>query len=304
MQRIKVLMGGVSREREISLKSGRAVLDALRSRGFRAEEYVVDDELMDGVDSDNTDVAFIALHGRFGEDGGAQAVLEERGVRYTGSGPEASRLAMDKAATKSIFTMHGVPTPSYLVFKGAATGSSSLVRDSFGFPCVVKPAREGSSIGVVVVRDADAFEPAVSAAFNLDDTVIVEEYVAGREMTCGILGDEALPLVELLPAREFYDYTAKYAPDGGTEYTLDVGLDDALYKRIQDYALAAHRALGCRGMSRVDLILSGSGEPYFLEVNTIPGMTLRSLLPKAAAAAGYDFPILCARIIELAMDVG
>lgn len=292
-------MGGVSRERGISLKSGEAVIKALRSAGFSPEEYIVDDQELRGIDPDNTDAAFIALHGRFGEDGGVQCVLEDRGVPYTGSPPGASALAMDKAASKEVFKKNGVPTPMFYVMTGV---HDSVALRPVGFPCVVKPAREGSSIGVTIVRDPALFQEACEKALALDDLIVVEKFVPGREMTCAVLADRPLPIVEMKPAKEFYDYEAKYSEGSGTVYTLEHGLDGATVNLIQKQALAAHRALGCRGMSRVDLILDDKGEPHFLEVNTIPGMTDRSLLPMAAKAAGLDFSALCVKIVELALE--
>jgi D-alanine-D-alanine ligase len=301
--KIMVLMGGVSREREVSLKSGNAVLNALRSLGYRAAGYGVDDEQLDGITRANTDVAFVALHGRFGEDGSVQRILEERGIPYTGSGPEASRRALDKVETKHVFISAGVPTANFVVVNGVSNGNSlRAVENAFGFPCVVKPANEGSSIGVAIVKTAENFPSAIAAARNFDPKILVEKFISGREFTCGILGSDPLPLVELKPAREFYDYAAKYANGSGTEYSLETGLSAEITARIQKHALDAHKALECRGISRIDVILSGDSEPYFLEVNTIPGMTERSLLPKAAAAAGYDFGALCEKIIALALE--
>ena len=301
--KIMVLMGGVSREREVSLKSGNAVLNALRTLGYRAAGYCVDDERLDGITPTNTDAAFIALHGRFGEDGAVQQILEDRKIPYTGSGPEASRRALDKIETKHAFIKAGVPTANFVAVNGASNGALlKQVESAFGFPCVVKPANEGSSIGVEIVRKAEKFSSAIAAARRLDPKVLVEKFIKGREFTCGILGNSALPLVELKPAREFYDYAAKYANGSGTEYSLETGLTEEITLKIQKHALDAHNALGCRGVSRIDVILSEEGEPYFLEVNTIPGMTDHSLLPKAAGAAGYDFGALCEKIVSLAVE--
>ena len=299
--RIKVLMGGVSREREISLKTGRAVTKALGAAGYDASAFVVDNEALAGITHGNTDLAFIALHGRFGEDGGVQTVLEKRNIPYTGSGPKASSIAMNKVKSKDIFISANVPTASFFVIPRKTEHAPGRVKTAIGLPCVIKPAREGSSIGVEVVKDEAALEGAIVTALEMNTEAIAEKYVPGREMTCGILGDEALPLVELKPAREFFDYTAKYSAKGGTEITLDTGLDPKLTEKIQDYALKAHRALGLEGISRLDLILGKDNVPCFLEANTIPGMTEMSLFPAAAAAAGYDFGAMCGKIVDLAL---
>jgi D-alanine-D-alanine ligase len=301
--RIAVLMGGLSRERGISLLSGDGVARALESRGHEVIRITVDDEEVAALAAARPDVAFIALHGRFGEDGGVQRRCAAFGIPYTGSGPEASWRALEKSVAKALFEEAGVPTPPWVrlepPFDGRAAGA--LVGERVGFPCVVKPVAEGSSIGVTIVRAEAALAPALAEIARLGGAALVERFVAGREFTVGILGEEALPPIELVPRRSFYDYEAKYAADAGTEYRVDPPLEPALREALARTALAAHRALGCEDLSRVDLRVGETGSPLVLEVNTIPGMTARSLLPKAAAAAGIEFGRLCERICEHAL---
>lgn len=290
--RVAVLLGGFSSEREVSLRSGKAVADALAAAGFPTTRFDVTSERLEGLDSEAVDVAFLALHGRFGEDGGVQAALEARGVLYTGSGVESSRLAMDKVAAKTRFRAAGVPTADWAVVPAAAEAPLPL-------PVVVKPRSEGSSVGVSVVRTEGEYASAVRKAVEHGGEALVERFVSGREMTVGILGERRLPAIEMRPMREFFDYEAKYQ-DARTEYIVDPPLAQAERRAVQEAAWAAHEALGCRGMSRVDVILGPDG-PVVLEVNTIPGLTERSLLPKAARAAGLEFPALCGEILRLAI---
>lgn len=302
--RIAVLLGGFSSEREVSLRSGAAVARALRERGHDVHEIDVRDEAVGDLDRVRPDVAFIVLHGRFGEDGGAQALLEAKGIPYTGSGVAASRLAMDKAASKARFKEAGVPAAPDLLVREAEGGSAAKARVlAFGLPVVVKPVAEGSSVGITIHRTAEALEAGLAEAFRHGGAALVERFVAGREMTVGILEDRALPVVELKPARDFYDYEAKYRDDR-TVYVVDPPMAAADREAVQAAGLAAHRALGCEGFSRVDVILGGAGAPCVLEVNTIPGMTDRSLLPKAARAAGIAFPDLCERIAQQGLARG
>jgi D-alanine-D-alanine ligase len=299
-RRIAVLMGGISREREVSLVSGDAVARALEGRGHNVVRVIVDDEQVAALSAARPEVAFIALHGRFGEDGGIQRRCAALGIPYTGSGPRASWCAMEKTIAKSLFEEAGVPTPRWTrldpPFDGAA--ARALVRERPGFPCVVKPVAEGSSIGVTIVPEEEALGGALEAIERLGGAALVERFVEGREFTVGILGERALPPIELVPRRQFYDYHAKYDPQSGTEYRIDPPLAGPLREAILDAALAAHRALGCEAYSRVDVRVDGAEKPFVLEVNTIPGMTPRSLLPKAAAAAGIPFDELCERLCE------
>ncbi len=292
--RVAVLLGGVSSEREVSLRSGKAVADALETAGFPVTRVDVQDEALTGLAPEAIDAAFLALHGRYGEDGGVQAALEARGVVYTGSGVEASHLAMDKVLAKERFRAAGVPTADWQVVTSATRTFGVIL------PAVVKPATEGSSVGVTVVREARQLVAAVRTALAYGGRALLERFVKGRELTVGILGGRRLPVIEMRPKREFFDYEAKYQDDR-TEYIVDPPLTPGERRAVQEAAWAAHETLGCRGMSRVDVILGEDG-PQVLEVNTIPGLTERSLLPKAARAAGIDFPALCAEILRLAIS--
>ncbi len=290
--RVGVLLGGFSSERDVSLRSGKAVADALTAAGFPTTRIDVTSERLEGLDADAVDVAFLALHGRFGEDGGVQAALEARGLTYTGSGVEASRVAMDKVSSKERFRAAGVPTADWAL----VTYPGHLPMPP---PVVVKPRAEGSSVGVSIVRAEGEYAAAVAKAVRLGGEALVERFVPGREMTVGILGERRLPVIELRPVREFFDYEAKYQ-DARTEYIVDPPLAPKERRAVQEAAWAAHESLGCRGMSRVDVILGTEG-PVVLEVNTIPGLTERSLLPKSARAAGMEFAALCAEILRLAI---
>ncbi|HOX39494.1 MAG TPA: D-alanine--D-alanine ligase [Candidatus Brocadiia bacterium] len=298
---VAVLFGGPSSEREVSRRSGRAVCDSLSRQGHYVTPVDVFDITLPEVSVENTDVAFLAMHGAFGEDGQAQTLLEERGIPYTGSGPVASKLAMDKVASKWKFRAYGMKTPDWTV----ATHRHSVEEleelcSRVGYPCVVKPRRNGSSVGVGLANDAGELADCAAQAFEIEDEIILEAYAAGREFTVGILDDSPLPVIEVVPASDFFDYNAKYV-NSDTKYLLDVDLDADEIKLAQEAARKAHLALGCCGMSRVDMIRTGPGIFEVLEVNTIPGMTERSLLPKAAGKAGIDFARLCELIVELAL---
>jgi len=300
-ERVLVLMGGTSSEREVSLLSGRRVADGLAAAGYRVRAYDVGDETLPGIEAGDIDVAFVALHGRFGEDGRIQRVLEERGITYTGSSPEASRLAMDKVLAKNAFDAAGVPTPPWLEVRARSGDNAAVITERLGLPLVIKPASEGSSFGVTMVSCSEDIPAALAAAFAFDETAVVERRIIGRELTVGILGETALPVCEIVPKRGFYDYTAKYEDDA-TGYVFDTGLAPELTEAVQALSLSAHKLLGCRAFSRVDLMLDASEAPWVLEVNTIPGFTEHSLVPKAAARAGIDFPSLCSRIVESALE--
>ena len=294
--KIAVLMGGFSSEREVSLNSGRRVSEALRSLGCTVAEVDVRDENF-SIPPD-MDVVFVALHGTWGEDGAVQSILEKRGVAFTGSDSKTSRLAFDKIAAKKVFREHGLATPRDVVLeKQSFNGSGPVVE--FSGPCVVKPSREGSSIGIRIVQKKSEMKDALTLAFGRDDMVLVEEYIAGRELTVGILEDRALPVIEIRPKSGWFDYKNKYT-EGATDEIVPAQIDAALAKRVQDDALKAHRVLGCRDLSRSDFRVDDSGKHWLLEVNTIPGMTATSLLPRAAAADGITFPQLCMALVEQA----
>jgi D-alanine-D-alanine ligase len=289
---LAVLMGGPGSEREVSLRSGAAVARAFRGAGYRVSEVDVkgpDFELPDG-----TDLCINMIHGTFGEDGQIQAILDRRGVAYTGEGESASRIAFDKLASKELFVRAGVPTPrSEVIAPGA--------KPTLALPIVVKAPREGSSVGVHLVREAGQLEAALADCANLDREILIEELVEGRELTVGVVGDRAMAVVEIRPHEGFYDYAHKYTK-GASEYFCPAPLDEATTRRVQETALSAHRALGLEVYSRVDILLRADGELFVLEANTIPGMTETSLLPKAAAAVGIDFLALCEEIARLSLQ--
>ncbi len=295
MRRIAVVMGGTSNEREVSLRSGAAVVEALRAAGYVVWPVTLDADSVDAVPRD-VDAVFLALHGGYGEGGGIQADLDRIGLPYTGPGAEASRVAMDKAATKARLVAAGVPTARWEVL---ARGQGETV---LPLPLVVKPPRDGSSVGVVKVTEPEAWRGAVEAARALDPRgeVLVEAYIPGRELTVGVLGGVALPVVEVSAPDGWYGFEAKYTP-GMTAYTFPERAEDApLLARCQRLACEAFGALGCRGVSRVDFRVTPAGEPFVLEVNTLPGMTETSLLPKAAARSGLSFGALCERLLAYA----
>jgi D-alanine-D-alanine ligase len=290
-------MGGRSAEREISLKSGTMVLNALKKSGVDAHAFDPRDSGLEALKAQRFERAFIALHGRFGEDGTVQGALEYLGIPYTGSGVMASALAMDKWRTKLLWRAAGLPTPGYELIDDATDFSDLAAR--LGLPLMVKPSREGSSIGMSKVTAIEKIAPAYELAARYDDVVIAERFVDGTELTAGILGEEALPLIRLETPREFYDYEAKYFADD-TRYICPCGLPGGEERSIQQTALEAFRVLGCSGWGRVDAMLDRGGTLHLLEVNTIPGMTDHSLVPMAARAAGISFEDLCVRILESA----
>ncbi|MBN2702727.1 MAG: D-alanine--D-alanine ligase [Pontiellaceae bacterium] len=288
--RVAVLKGGVSSEREVSLKSGAAVAQGLREGGYEVVEVDVDSrslELPCGVEA-----VFVALHGQFGEDGEVQALLAEAGVPFTGSGAASSRLSFDKVLTRVRLEENGVPVAKGEVLKSADARTLSL-------PVVVKPPREGSSVGCCLVFAESDWEASFKEAAQFSDNVLVEEYIPGRELTVGIVGDQVLPVVEIKPAEKWYDFAAKYVT-GDTEYTVPAKLEPETAEQLQAIALKTFTCLGAEGFGRVDFRLSPEGKPYVLELNAIPGFTATSLLPKAAQAAGIGFSALCCRIMEQA----
>jgi D-alanine-D-alanine ligase len=293
--KVAVLLGGKSAEREVSLKSGGMVLKALQSRGVNALPFDPAERRLDALIDEKFDRVFIALHGRFGEDGTMQGILEWLGIPYTGSGVLASALAMDKLRTKRIWTAEKLPTPKYELL-GKETNFRIAAR-KLGVPLMVKPASEGSSIGMSKVRAATKLEEAYRLAAKYDRVVIAEEFVDGIELTGAILGDQALPLIKLETPREFYDYEAKYLSND-TRYLLPSGLPAKKERELQELCLAAFRTLGCEGWGRVDLMLNQRGRPFLLEVNTAPGMTDHSLVPMAARAVGLSYEDLCVKILE------
>ncbi len=283
---IGILCGGLSAEREISLRTGAAVEKALLGAGYRAVKIDAGRDLATQLRTAGVEIAFLSLHGRYGEDGTVQGLLELMGIPYTGSGVLASALAMDKVATKKILLHHELPTPGFACFSKEDDRDGFLDRCRH-FPLVVKPAREGSTIGISIVHDRQELTAGLDEALQCDSLVLVEDFIEGLEVTVSVLGEEALPIIQIVPKGGFYDYQAKYTA-GQTEYLLPAPLPAVLYERLQQVAVQACRVLECRGAARVDFMVR-EREFYCLEVNTIPGMTETSLLPKAAAEAGMNF---------------
>ncbi len=291
--RVAVLMGGQSREREISLKTGGAIASALEERGYTVIPMDVSREIALQLVKENIDVAFIALHGRWGEDGTIQGLLEILHIPYTGSGVEASAMAMDKVVSKRLFREAGLPTPGFHVLQ------SPMEAPPGPLPLVVKPVMEGSTLGINIVRAEEMWLPAMEEAFRYDQTILVEDFIEGREITASILNGEPLPLIHIEPKEGFYDFQAKYTP-GKTLYHVPAALDADVTVRVKALSLQAYETLGCAGCARVDLILSDEVGPMLLEVNTIPGMTPTSLVPKAAKTAGLSFGDLVGAILDAA----
>lgn len=295
-KRVGVIMGGPSAEREVALASGRRVADALSERGqsVAAIDWTgADQNLWSDLRRERVEIAFVALHGTLGEDGCIQGLLECAGIPYTGSGVLASALAMDKVASRRVFDEASIETPRWTVYQGPADVQR------IGLPLVVKPSREGSSVGISIVRDETRIEPALHLAQRLHGVVLLEEFVAGREIEVAILDGEVLGDVEVRPATEFYDYAAKYQRSD-TQYMVPAPLTAAERQLCHDLARRAHAALGCAGVTRTDLLLSPTGRAVCLEVDTLPGLTDRSLVPKIAQHAGLDFASLCERILATA----
>lgn len=294
-RKIAVLMGGPGSEREVSLATARGVAKALRSLGSEVVEIDVRDENFRLPD--DIDLAFITIHGTFGEDGQIQKILEDRGIAYTGDNASASEIAWDKIRTKEKFQEHGVATPAWEVIHAGQ-------KPTIPVPLVVKPAREGSTVGIVIVKTREQLEPAIAEASKYDRELLIEKFVSGRELTIGILGDQALPIIEIIPKGGFYDFNNKYPflnpqAGGGAKHVCPANIDAEKTNEVQQLALRAFRAAGLQVYGRVDVILPDNEPATVLEVNTIPGMTEASLLPEAASAAGISYTDLCARIIAL-----
>ncbi len=294
-KKIAVLMGGLSAEREISLKTGQAVISALLENGCDAVAIDAGHDLPAQLREVGTDVAFICLHGRYGEDGTVQGLLEMMQIPYTGSGVMSSSMVMDKVITKQILLYHEISTPGFVAYR-SGDDRNELFKRCRHFPLVVKPAREGSTIGISIAHDRAELEAGLAEALKHDDLVLIEDYIQGDEITVSILNNESLPIIQIVPKSGFYDYESKYTP-GHTEYLLPAPLEAVLYNRLQETSVAACKALACRGAARVDFMVR-EREFFCLEVNTIPGMTATSLLPKAAAEAGITFNELVMQILQ------
>lgn len=303
---VALLSGGRSAEREVSLKSGEQVYQALDQKKYQILRYDPRDDLARLIaEAPDIDVALIILHGRYGEDGTIQGLLELLDIPYHGSGVLGSAIAINKIQSKRLYEHAGLPVSPYLILDRTDHDAQAKIQDTLGFPVVVKPEHEGSSIGLSIVGEANQLQPALDLAGNYDRLVLVEKYLTGTEITGAVLGNqnpEPLPLVEIIPGDQysFFDYEAKYKP-GATNEICPARLSETLTQKAQEYAVRAHQALRCRGYSRTDMIVSDD-EAYVLETNTIPGMTATSLFPQAAAAAGIGFSELLDRLIELALE--
>ena len=303
-KKIGVLMGGSSSERDISIRSGLAIYQSLQELGYNSALIDVNKEILNVLKKEKVRLAFLALHGGTGENGAIQGLLEVLGIPYTGSGVLASALAMDKEASKKIFSYHGLHVAPYIVLrkpkKSAKKGKPDFPRPSFDLPWVIKPAAEGSSIGVSIVKEESSLNECIEKTFSFGQRVIIEKFIKGAELHIGVLGEKVPGGVEVRPSLEFYNYEAKYT-SGLTEYIIPPEIDEETYEKTKKMALMAHQAIGCSGATRVDFIVDETGTPYILEVNTLPGMTTTSLLPKIAGAAGLGFNDLIEEIVRLAV---
>ncbi|MBW8721725.1 MAG: D-alanine--D-alanine ligase [Polaromonas sp.] len=304
--KVAVLMGGISAEREVSLMSGSGVLKALRSRGVDAHAFDPAERDLSELKKDGFERCFIALHGRFGEDGTVQGALELLGIPYTGSGVMASSMAIDKVMTKRVMISEGLPTPQYRLLRRGTYGAADIAAlpDALGLPLIVKPAREGSSIGLTKVTDRSGMADAVAQAEKLDADVLCEQFISGDEVTCPVLGTgaeaRALPVIRIVAPDGNYDYQNKYFTDT-TQYLVPCGLPEGEEAAIQQLVLDTFRILNCRGWARADVMIDKvTRKPYLLEINTSPGMTGHSLVPMSARAAGISYEDLCVRVLQTA----
>ncbi|RDW19092.1 D-alanine--D-alanine ligase [Oceanobacillus arenosus] len=306
--KIAVLYGGISGEREVSLASGKGILQALKQKGHDVVGIDFNPEKLDEIINLQVDLVFIGLHGKYGEDGRIQGLLDMLKIPYVGSGVLASALAMDKAKAKKIFEMNHIPVANSNVYrltkKQEIKAVVEEIKNTFNLPFVIKPNREGSTLGLSIIQNKDEIEKAVNNAIESDDTVLVEEFIKGKELTVPVLGEigheEALPIIEIIPKNAFYDYESKYAP-GGSEHIVPAQMDDHLKRQIQEYAVLAHQSLGCETYSRVDFILSENNLPIILEVNTLPGMTPTSLFPDAAKAVDISYEDMIETFVTLSL---
>lgn len=294
---IAVVMGGISHEKEVSVRTGTGIAAALKERGHTVIPMIVGDDALHQIQVTKPDIVFIALHGRFGEDGTIQGALEMMHIPYTGSDVCASAVAMNKVMTKRLARTVGVNCPSEAVFDSTReTVSDFVAHAKLNFPVIVKPNREGSTVGMTIVRDGAALITALTEAAALDSTVLVEEFVAGIEVTVGILCGDPLPVLEIVPKSGFYDYKSKYTK-GATDYICPARIESSVAATVQDWTQRVYDVLGCRGVARADFMIAKNGTPYFLEINTIPGMTETSLVPKAAAHVGISYADVCERVL-------
>ncbi len=299
-KKVGVLLGGMSSEREISLRSGKAIAEGLRKKGYHITEIDVGTDLPQKIKESGIEVAFIALHGKYGEDGSVQGLLEIMKIPYTGSGVLASSVAMDKILTKRILQERGFLTPLFAFFDAPKDTPENFANNfSLSCPVIVKPSREGSTIGIVRVKEASELVSALKEASKYDSRVLVEEFISGKEVTAGVVNGEALPLIEVAPKSGFYDFQSKYTK-GATEYILPARLPGKLSREIQESTLEIYQELACEGCARADFIVDDQQRFFFLEINTIPGMTETSLIPKAAVHAGLSFENLVEKLLDSA----
>ena len=308
MNNVLVLMGGTSEEREVSLRSGKAVYEGLREAGYEVEALDFTPETIHRIKEISPDVVFITLHGKNGEDGTVQGYLELLGIPYTGSGVLASAVCMNKVITKKLCSFEGLPTADFQVIKKRGFNrdsfNSALLMEDFGLPLVVKPATQGSSVGTSIVRESKNIVPALELAFSLDEEILVEKFIAGTELTVTVLGKDSLktlPVIEIVPKNEYYDYESKYMP-GMSDHIIPARISEPEREKVEEISCKAYEAVGCRGYARIDLILDREGNPYILEINTLPGMTGTSLVPDAARAAGIKFPELLDFFVKMALE--
>ena len=303
---IAVLAGGISNEREISLSSGKGVAASLQKLGYHVIFLDTRDlkTTFQALSTQQIDVAFLALHGKGGEDGTIQGLLELLHIPYTGSGVLASALGMDKARSKTCFKENDIPVaPSIHILQGEELSPETVI-SYLGETCVIKPNKDGSSVGITITHSKEEVEQALTHLFSVSNDILIEKYITGTEVTVVVLGNkdpQALPVIEIVPHAEFYDYEVKYSANGA-DHIIPARLPEDVYNKVQTYAVKAHKALGCKGMSRSDFIITNDGSCVILETNTIPGMTPTSLLPDAARAIGYDFGTVCEKIIEFALE--
>ncbi len=307
-KKIAVVMGGPSAEREVSLNTGNAILQALQSKGYQAVGIDMDPKrIVSQLQQANIDIVFNAIHGKFGEDGALQGALDMLGIPYTGSGVLASAITMDKSISKRLFTAAGLPTAAaefYDQYSLTVEAACEDIKRKFTFPLVVKAAEQGSSIGVYILDNASELEAAVTKAFSYCRHIVVEAFISGSELTIAVMGNKAahaFPVIEIVPHSGRYDYHSKYTK-GATEYIVPARLDEKTADYFKQLAEQTYQLVGCRGIARVDLMMDKAGKPYILEVNTIPGMTATSLVPKAAAAAGLNFADLCEKLLLMAVE--
>lgn len=308
-EKIAVLMGGRSLERDVSLKSGHRVYEALREKGFDVTKLDVDEHLVSNLKANPVDLVYIALHGKYGEDGTVQELLEIMKIPYTGPGVYASTVSFDKALSKEIFQRKDIPTPDYFTLTAGsfremgAAGVLDDIVESLGLPVVVKPAGQGSALGIKIAHSKEELPGALIGALSYDDKVILEKYIKGAEVSVSVLGDEtpeALPVIEISTSKEFFDFESMYSM-GQTEYFIPARLPEELIREVQDIAIRAHKVLDCRDVTRIDIKVSEEGRPYVLELNSCPGMTETSLLPMAAAAKGIEFADLVEMLVGFAL---